>query len=136
MYVDVVNLLVKLAFLTGYSEHLKRVHSSQQGCSRCKTRFSGTEKAAREARLRHRTQVQCTPRHLTDLDPEWMDAYQERLLTSSVIRSRESAEDKWRSIYCFLFQIPREQRSMVPTPCKLISLLFYRRLRPTNLMRV
>ena len=121
VYVDVVYLLVMPAFLIWYSEHLKRVHSSQQGCLRCKTKFSGTEKAAREVRLQHQTQGLCTPRDLTDLDPEWMDAYQEQLLTSSVIRSRESAEDKWRSIYCFLFQIPREQRSMVPTPGKLIS---------------
>ncbi|KAG9244439.1 hypothetical protein BJ878DRAFT_69184 [Calycina marina] len=83
-------------------EHIKRDHSLEFGCSRCKKRFSTATKSTIEIVKNNHN---CNPRDLNAEDPEWMDDKQESNLKDWKCKGSSKLDDsgKWSLVYRCLF---------------------------------
>ena len=71
----------------------------------------------------HRKANDCKSRSLTISDPEWMTVQQEGLFSDSIISSpTQSSEEKWQSIYCFLF--PDADKDCLPDARELTETVY------------
>jgi len=93
------------------NEHIQRVHSLEFGCIICKSRFTQSKAAAKQAKLNHK----CKRRDLTVEHPQWMDEGQEARLANwkEPGKAQEGGAKSWVKIYMCLFETAE---SDVPSP--------------------
>jgi hypothetical protein len=99
-----------------YREHCKKIHSSRYNCCICQKKYDGTSKAQIEqSRIMHEQSECCVQQDYTR--PEFMTKEQEKIFDRSVIQNgSKSAEEKWHTIYKYLFPYT-EQLGQPPSPC-------------------